>query len=102
MELHMIEPTTLDFTICGFRTVDSWLQTIVELYHSPSGAWVPLDCAVEMLDGTWAYIVQYGKLTEDCQETISKIKRLPAKSRNLDSIQEIRIDGFEKELFFVL
>lgn len=79
-----------------YKDLQSWLLAI----KNDEVTFYPMDCAVR-INHKWLYVVQGGRLTEDIDTVINKVKKIPAVFRNFpNDYMEIEADSFEKELFF--
>ena len=84
--------------ICKYPRVPDWIEAII----TNKAKYNPMDCAVKF-DGEWHPIIYGSEIVETAQQTINKLKKLPARYRNMpnDTIC-IEADSFENELFINL
>lgn len=79
-----------------FKDLPSWLTAL----KNQDVAYYPLDCGVKVGDNVY-YVIRCGQVTEDMNAAIKKVKKLPARFRNLpNDFLVIIADFFERELSF--
>ena len=82
----------------NFKNLESWLTAI----KTGDVVFRPMNCTVRIKNERF-WIVQSGQLAFNIDSTINKIKRLPARYKNLpNDDMMIVVDSFEHELDFFL
>ena len=102
MTIEINETNSFDFEssvlkdIGTFKDLPSWLLAI----KNKEITFVPIDCGVK-INNEWLMIIRGGRLSNKIDTIINRVKKIPAKFRNFpNDYTEIKVDTFEKELFF--
>ena len=103
MNLKISEP--MGYTLDPSQTLEDWLQHMVDVYTGKEEYdgenFLPVDCLIKI--GEDSYLLVYaGELMPDHSRILDIIHQLPDEKKTLDSLQEIRMDEFERELTIIV